>query len=72
MPKSRLADKKLSEVLGVHSIGPHATDIIAEAVTGMSLEVAVEELARTIHPHPTVSESVMEAVMCLIRSCVQD
>ena len=60
-----VAEKKHGEVLGVHIIGPHATDIIAEALIGMSLEITVEELAHAIHSHPTVSEAVMEAAMCL-------
>ena len=60
-----VADKKYGEVLGVHIIGPRATDLIAEAVLGMSMEMTVEDLARAIHPHPTVSESLMEAAMSI-------
>lgn len=60
-----VADKKYGEVLGVHIIGPHATDMIAEAVLGMNMEMTVEELAHTIHPHPTISEAVMEAALTL-------
>lgn len=60
-----VADKKYGEVLGVHIIGPRATDLIAEAVLGMSMEMTVEELAHAIHPHPTVSESLMEAAMSI-------
>jgi dihydrolipoamide dehydrogenase len=56
-----VADKKFGQVLGVHIIGPHATDMIAEAVLGMSLEMTVDELAHAVHPHPTLSEAVMEA-----------
>ncbi|HNS53623.1 MAG TPA: dihydrolipoyl dehydrogenase [Syntrophales bacterium] len=56
-----IADRRLGEVLGVHIIGPHATDMIAEAVLGMTMEMTAEELAGAIHPHPTVSEAVMEA-----------
>jgi dihydrolipoamide dehydrogenase len=56
-----VADKKFGQVLGVHIIGPHATDMIAEAVLGMSLEITVVELAHAVHPHPTLSEAVMEA-----------
>jgi dihydrolipoamide dehydrogenase len=48
-------------VVGVHFLGPHGTDIIAEATLGMELEATFEEFAHTIHAHPTVSESVMEA-----------
>ncbi len=60
-----IADKKYGEVLGVHIIGPRATDMIAEAVLGMSMEMTVEELAHAVHPHPTLSESLMEAAMSI-------
>jgi len=60
-----ISDKKFGEVLGVHIIGPHATDLIAEAVLGMTLEMTAEDLAGAIHPHPTVSEAVMEAAMTI-------
>jgi dihydrolipoamide dehydrogenase len=60
-----LSDKKYGEILGVHIIGPHATDMIAEAVLAINLEATVEELAHTIHPHPTVSEAIMEAALTL-------
>ena len=56
-----VSEKKYDEVLGVHIIGPHATEIIAEACVAMQLETTAEELGRTIHAHPTVSEAVMEA-----------
>lgn len=56
-----VADKKYGEVLGVHIIASHATDMIAEAVTTMELEGTVHELAKAIHPHPTLSEIMMEA-----------
>ncbi|MBI4583573.1 MAG: dihydrolipoyl dehydrogenase [Planctomycetes bacterium] len=56
-----VADGKYDEILGVHMIGPRATDLIAEACAAMQLEATVEELSRTIHPHPTLSESLMEA-----------
>jgi dihydrolipoamide dehydrogenase len=56
-----VADAKYDEVLGVHIIGPHATDMIAEGVTALRLETTSEELARAMHPHPTLSEAVMEA-----------
>ncbi|MCP4196907.1 MAG: dihydrolipoyl dehydrogenase [Proteobacteria bacterium] len=60
-----VADKKYGEVLGVHMIGPHATDMIAEAVLGIHMEATVEEFAHAIHPHPTLSEAVMEAALTL-------
>ena len=56
-----VSEKKYDEVLGVHIIGPHATELLAEACVAMQLESTADELGRTIHAHPTVSESVMEA-----------
>ena len=49
------------EVLGVHIIGPHASDLIAEAALAMSMEATVEEIAHAIHAHPTLPESLMAA-----------
>lgn len=56
-----VADKKYDEVLGVHIIGPRATELVAEAVLALRLECTVEELIKTIHAHPTMSEAVGEA-----------
>jgi dihydrolipoyl dehydrogenase len=56
-----VTDAKYDEVLGVHIIGPHATDLLAEACVAMGLEATAEELGHIMHAHPTLSESVMEA-----------
>jgi dihydrolipoamide dehydrogenase len=56
-----VADKKYDEVLGVHMIGPRATELVAEATLALRLECTVEALIRTIHAHPTFSEAVAEA-----------
>ncbi len=56
-----VADKKYDEVLGVHMIGPRATELVAEATLALRLECTVEELVKTIHAHPTFSEAVGEA-----------
>lgn len=56
-----ISEKKYDEILGVHIIGPHATELIAEACVAMQLESTAEELGRTMHAHPTISETVMEA-----------
>ncbi len=56
-----VAEKKYDEILGVHIIGPRATEVVAEAVMALRMEVTVEELVRTIHAHPTMSEAVLEA-----------
>jgi dihydrolipoamide dehydrogenase len=56
-----VADARYDEVLGVHIIGPHATDLISEACAALRLEATTEDLVKTIHPHPTLSEAVGEA-----------
>jgi len=54
-------EKKYDELLGVHIIGPHATDLVAEACVALQVEATTEELFRAIHAHPTLSEAVGEA-----------
>jgi dihydrolipoamide dehydrogenase len=54
-------DKKYDELLGVHIVGLHATDLIAEAGVALNLESTVEELFRAVHAHPTLAEALMEA-----------
>jgi dihydrolipoamide dehydrogenase len=49
--------------LGVHILGEHATELIGEAVITMKMESAVEDLAEAIRPHPTLSETIMEAAL---------
>jgi dihydrolipoamide dehydrogenase len=56
-----VAEKKYDEVLGVHMIGLRSTELVAEATLALRLECTVEELIRTIHAHPTMSEAVGEA-----------
>lgn len=56
-----VSEKKYNEVLGVHIIGPHVTELIAGPTGMLRLEATLEELARTVHPHPTLSETIMEA-----------
>lgn len=58
-----VGDKKHDELLGVHVIGPRATELIAEAGTALRLESTVEELFHVIHAHPTLSEAVGEAAL---------
>ncbi len=55
-----VADAKYGEILGVHIIGPMATELIAEAVTAMEMEATVEEMMFTIHAHPTVYEALLD------------
>ncbi len=56
-----IADAHTEEVLGVHIFGPEASSMIPEGVLAMTLEATLEELARTIHVHPTLPEAIMEA-----------
>ncbi|MBI39533.1 MAG: dihydrolipoyl dehydrogenase [Leptospiraceae bacterium] len=56
-----LSGKKHGRILGVHIVGPGATEMIAEMQLGMEAELVTENFARTMHPHPTLSEAVMEA-----------
>jgi len=56
-----VGEKKYDEVLGVHIVGPHATELIAEAGAALKLEATSEELVRTIHAHPTLAEAIHEA-----------
>jgi dihydrolipoamide dehydrogenase len=56
-----VSDAKYGEILGVHIIGPQATELIAEAVAVLELEGTVEEMMFTIHAHPTLSEALLDA-----------
>jgi dihydrolipoamide dehydrogenase len=58
-----VATKQYSEVVGCQIIGLHATDLISEVVLGKTLEMTTAELGRAVHPHPTLSESIMEAAL---------
>lgn len=56
-----VSEAKYDEVLGVHMVGPHVTDLISEAAVALRLESTTEEIMRTIHPHPTLPEALMQA-----------
>ncbi|MEN9825470.1 MAG: dihydrolipoyl dehydrogenase [Pseudomonadota bacterium] len=56
-----ITDKKYGEILGVHIVHAKATELIAEFSLGNNLEMTIDELAHTIHPHPTISETILEA-----------
>jgi dihydrolipoamide dehydrogenase len=56
-----VSEAKHDEVLGVHIVGAHATDLISEACLGLRLETTTEEIFRTVHPHPTLPEAIMQA-----------
>ncbi len=65
-----LADAATDRVLGVHIIGPRASDMIAEAVTTMEFAGSAEDIARTCHAHPTLSEAVREAALAVDRRAI--
>src|SRR5207247_5784689 len=58
-----VADKATGEILGVHILGPEATEMIHEFAVGRTLEATLEEIIHTIHAHPTLSEAVLEATL---------
>ena len=60
-----VADAKYGEVLGVHIVGPHASDLILEATLGITLENTITEIDAAIHPHPTLGEAVAEAMLAV-------
>ena len=60
-----VSDAAAGEVLGVHIVGPHATDLIAEAVLGIRRRMTAADFSRAIHPHPTLAEAIMEAAMAV-------
>lgn len=61
-----IRDRKYSEILGAHIVGPHATELIAEFVIGRHLESTMEEMERAMHPHPTLSEGVAEGALAAL------
>ena len=60
-----IADADTDRILGVHMVGPNVSEMIAEAVTVMEFGGSAEDLARTVHAHPTLSEAVKEAAMAV-------
>lgn len=60
-----IADAKTDRLLGVHIMGPNASDLISEAVLALEMGATAEDLALTVHPHPTLSEGIMEAAEAL-------
>jgi dihydrolipoamide dehydrogenase len=60
-----LADAQSDQILGVHIMGPHASELIAEAVAAMEFRASSEDIGRIIHPHPTLSEALKEASLAV-------
>jgi len=65
-----VCDGETGEILGVHLVASHATDLIGEAALAMRLECTPEELGTLIHPHPTVSEALMEAARAVAKKAI--
>jgi dihydrolipoamide dehydrogenase len=65
-----LADAKTDRVLGVHILGPDAGNMIAEAAVAMEFGASSEDIARTCHAHPTLSEAVKEAAMAVDKRAI--
>jgi dihydrolipoyl dehydrogenase len=61
-----VADKTTGELLGVHIVGPEATELIHEFAVGRTLEATLEEIIHTIHAHPTLSEAALEATLAAL------
>lgn len=60
-----VAERKYDEVLGVHIVGPHATELISEATAALNLEATAESLFHAVHAHPTLSEAMGEAALAV-------
>ncbi|HHV60845.1 MAG TPA: hypothetical protein GXX49_11270 [Clostridiaceae bacterium] len=65
-----ITDSETGKILGAHIMAPRATDMISEICVAMKLEAPVKEIADTIHPHPTVSEIIMEAAFDVEGLCI--
>ncbi len=65
-----VADKASGEILGVHILGPEATELIHEFAVGRTLEATLEEVIHTIHAHPTLSEAALEATLAALGQAI--
>ena len=65
-----VGDKSTGEILGVHIVGPEATELIHEFAVGRTLEATLEELIHTIHAHPTLSEAALEATLAALGQAI--
>jgi dihydrolipoamide dehydrogenase len=65
-----IADKDLGQVVGVHILGDHATDLIGGPVLAMALEVTAEEMGKTVQAHPTLTEAIAEASLDTLREAI--
>lgn len=65
-----LVDRKTKRILGIHIVGPHATDLLAEAVTMVKTGMTLEAVKSVVHPHPTLSETIKEAVLASVDQAI--
>ncbi|MBY6795978.1 dihydrolipoyl dehydrogenase [Clostridium botulinum] len=65
-----IADKKYEEILGVHILGPRATDLITEVALALRLEATLEEIITTVHAHPTIGEAMKEAALAVNKEAI--
>jgi len=65
-----LADRETDQILGVHMVGPRVSELIAEATVAMEFQASAEDLARTCHAHPTLSEVVREAALAVDKRAI--
>ena len=66
-----ISDPDTGRLLGVGIVGEHAGDLISEAALAIQSGLTIDDLAETIHPHPTLSESLMEAAEHALGTCTQ-
>ena len=60
-----VSEKQYRQILGVHMVGPKVTELVSEAAAAIGLEATAADLSHLIHPHPTISEGIMEAAHAL-------
>jgi dihydrolipoamide dehydrogenase len=65
-----LADAKTDRIVGAHIIGPRASDLIAELAFAMEMGAAAEDVARSVHAHPTLPEAVKEAALAVAKRAI--
>jgi dihydrolipoamide dehydrogenase len=65
-----IAEKDLGQVLGIHILADHATDLIGGPALGLALEVTAEELGKTVQAHPTLNEALSEAGLDVLKEAI--
>jgi|LGOV01.1.fsa_nt_gb dihydrolipoamide dehydrogenase len=65
-----IADKKYNEILGIHLVGAHVTELISAATAYIDLEFTADDIAQVVHPHPSVSEAIMEAAHAVVSHAI--